>query len=879
MWRKLTQIGAMLLILPVVILGQTTGKLSGRVLDENGEPVIAANVVLLGTTTGAATDLEGNYVVLNVRASTYSVRFSAIGYQTKTFEDVRIIADQTVRLDLELGTQMLEADEVVVTAERPLVEFNQTSSVTTITHEDIQRLPVQELNEIVNLQAGVVDGHFRGGRIGEVQFQVDGVTVNNPYDNSATLELDRSVLEQVQVISGTFDAKYGQAMSGVVNAILKSGSDRFEWSGEVYGGDYYTRDETRYPNNQSFSPAGIQNYQFTLSGPAFLPGTTFFASARRFSSDGWLFGQRIFYPTDSSNFETGVVRPTGDGKTVRMEFRENWSGQAKLTNRSFGNIHLSYQAIVNDIKTREYEHNFRLNPEGLTTRKTLSVTHGLDWTHSLSTSMFYKLSVRQNYFDYSDYSFEDLFDPRYLEAGQPRSDANFAFGAVVQGVQLGRFIQQTTSEIVKADFTWQANPSNMIEAGVEGQVSRLKFGSPGFLRATFDPATGLQTLRAVADSDDPRDPRVESYSPRQVAAYLQDRLEWRDLVVRAGVRLEYFDANATTPSDLKNPANSIEGAPESESNATSAKSAVAPRLGISFPLSANASVYFSYGHFYQMPGLGKIFDNANYAVLRELQDGGVSYSVLGNPDLKPEFTVQYEFGIKQALTDYLGLEATFFYKDIRDLLGVEFVQTYAAADYARFTNVDYGSVYGFTIALDQRAVGSVAATLDYTLQYARGNSSDPAETANRAETGKDPRPRDIPFTWDQRHTLNATAILSKPENYSISTIMKFGSGQPFTPEVGTGFVADQETNSARKGSFVIVDLRAEKFLNIGPVRSSVFFRVFNLLNTSFANGFVFADTGSPDYSRFPEVNQAQLINPERYREPRRIEFGLTFRSR
>src|SRR5690606_5818341 len=88
-------------------------------------------------------------------------------------------------------------------------------------------------------QAGVVDGHFRGGRAGEVQYQVDGVSVNNPYDNSSTLTLDRSVLQEVQVIQGTFDAEYGQAMSGVVNAVLRDGDDDFyEFSFEAYMGDY-----------------------------------------------------------------------------------------------------------------------------------------------------------------------------------------------------------------------------------------------------------------------------------------------------------------------------------------------------------------------------------------------------------------------------------------------------------------------------------------------------------------------------------------------------------------------------------------------------------------------------------------------------------------
>ena len=113
-----------------------------------------------------------------------------------------------------------------------LVEFNQTSTVSSINKDEIKNLPVQTLDEIVNLQAGVVDGHFRGGRLGEVQYQLDGVTVNNPFTNSQ-FRIDRSIIEEVQVISGTFDAKYGQAMSGVVNTVLKTGGEKFSFPAKV----------------------------------------------------------------------------------------------------------------------------------------------------------------------------------------------------------------------------------------------------------------------------------------------------------------------------------------------------------------------------------------------------------------------------------------------------------------------------------------------------------------------------------------------------------------------------------------------------------------------------------------------------------------------
>lgn len=870
-----------LLIIIVLVSGQafaqTAGKLAGRVTDENSQPLIGATVLVEGTNKGAVTDYDGFYTILNLRAGTYSVEFRYTGFQSKKIESIAVSTDQTTKIDVKLQSTSFTTETVVVTAEKPLVEFNQTSSVVNVSKDQIELLPVQDLGQIVNLQAGVVDGHFRGGRLGEVQYQVDGVSINNPFNNAATLLLDKSVLQEVQIISGTFDAKYGQAMSGVVNAVLRSGDDKFEWSGEFYGGSFYTTDNQRYPNADKIRPLGIQNYQLTLSGPTGLPQTTFLVSGRRYAGDGYLYGTRRFLPTDKNDLEGKIFNPSGDNELVPMNTTREWSGQFKLTNTSLKNVNLSYQAIMNSIEAYYYNFGLRLNPDGNKPNNTVSVSHGVDFTHTLSPDMFYKISVRQNYFDYKSYKYESVFDPGYLAAGEFKSDNNYELGAIVQGVDLGRYIQKTNSIIGKADFTWQINRHNLLEAGFEGQISDIQFGSPGFLQMTI--VNGVSTLVAKDHPVLINDPRINQYFPKQYALYFQDRIELGDLVVRAGLRAEYYDANAEVPSDLSNPANSISGAPQSVLKPTTVKFALAPRLGFSFPLTAMSSVYFAYGHFYQMPGLADLYSNSNYTILKDLQDGGISYGTMGNPDLRPQLTVQYEGGLKQAFSQIFGGELTVFYKDIRDLLGAEFISTYAAADYPRLTNIDFGSVYGFTLAFEMRKLGPLTASVDYTMQYARGNASDPYETANRAAAGKDPRPRDIPFGWDQRHTLNFTAVYLQPNDYTVSAILRFGSGMPYTPAIGTGFNADLETNSGRKDGYAILDLRAEKYFELPFINLSVFARMTNVLSTNFVNGFVFANTGSPDYSVNSFADRASLLNPGRFYEPRKIEIGISFRSK
>jgi outer membrane receptor protein involved in Fe transport len=851
-----------------------SGKLAGKVTDASGEPLVGAIVLINDTRLGAATDANGHYVIINVPPSLYSVRFSFVGYQTKLVNNIRVASNQTTKQDVQLLEDSAQS-EVVINAERPIVDVGLTSSMASLSKEDMANLPVQSLDDVVNLQAGVVDGHFRGGRSGEVQYQVDGVSVNNPYNNTSTLKLDRSVLQEVQVISGTFDAEYGQAMSGVVNAVLRTGRDNeYEFNIEALGGDFISSNKIRFPHVQSLSPLARQNLQASVSGPIpLLKNTTFLLNGQQYYDEGFLFGTRKYMPTDSVNFERSYFYATGDGKIIPQNWSRQQSFLGKIANTSIKNIKIEYQAIGNIIRNHNYNHAFRLNPDGTKEQSQFSLVHGLDWTHTLSAKSFYILSFRQNYFDYKDYKYEDVHDPRYFEAGQAKSLSSIEDGAVLSGVDLGRFVQKSNILVSKGGYTRQVTNAHLFKLGYEYQQAQIEFGAPGIIIPAIK--NGVEILQAKTDTTNAV---VLKYKPVQGSLFAQDRIEWNDLKIRAGLRLEYFQAHSELPGDLQNPANSIAGAPTADPKPTSTKLALAPRLGVSFPILERSSMFFSYGHFYQMPGLGQLFSNADYTVLKELQVGSEdSKGVLGNPDLKPEFTVQYEFGFKSALNKALGLDLSLFYKDIRSLLGVEFVQTYTAARYARFTNIDFGNVEGFTLAFDYRGA-NLSASLDYTFQMATGNSSDPKETFNRVAAGGDPRPRQIAFNWDQRHTLNGTLTFFQANNFNVTAIAKMGSGQPYTPAIGSTFGSELETNSGRKQPFLLVDVRAEKFFKMGKLEATVFGRCFNLTDTHAVNGFVFNDTGSPYYTLIPLANKNTLNDPSRFNAPRRVEFGLTLRG-
>ncbi|MFH1278052.1 MAG: TonB-dependent receptor [Candidatus Eisenbacteria bacterium] len=850
----------------------TTGKLTGFVVDFRERPIPSATVSVLGTSLWALTDGAGRYNILGVAPGKWRVEATRSGFQTMIVSEVLVSSDQSTWIDFELPSPEDVMKPVEIVAERPVVDVRLSSSHAILTSEEIDRLPVEQLDDVVNLQAGVVDGHFRGGRSGEVQWQVDGVSVNNAYDNKSTLRIDRSLLEEVQIISGTFDVEYGQAMSGVVNAVLKSGTREFRWEGEAYTGGYLFREgEGKRLTSDDFRPAAVENYRLTLSGPTGLPKTVYLLNGRRNLSDNFVTARRVFLPTDFNSPDSLIYRPTGDSAEVSLGYANTWSGALKITNSSLATLKLNYQAVGNEIEEIPADYAWRYNPVGRSTRKTTSISHGFDLTHTLGTTTLYNLSLRQNYFDYRDYVFEDPDDPGYDASGPPETDANYEEGAYIEGVSLDRFKQKTNAYLFKGSVQSQVRSDHLVKLGGEIQVANLEFGTPTHVVSTIDTITGDAVLYRY-ENDPPDYPGVQEYDPVIGAAYLQDQIEWNDLTLRAGLRVDYFDARSTLPSDLQNPANVIEGAPESVPVGTSVKVDAAPRLGVVMSVTDRAAVHFSYGHFYQYPPLGDIFRDADYSALANLAAGGIDYGVRGNPDIKAERTVQYEFGYKQALTDDIGMDISLFYKDIRDLLGVEFIQTYNVAEYARLANVDYGSVVGFTLAVDRRRVGLWDAAIDYTWQLARGNSSDPRETATRAEAGEDPRPRQVPLDWDQRHTLNLTVGLSKPEDFSVSAVLRAVSGQPYTPQRESfQFSFGLEDNSGNKPSTFLVDLRADKSVGGLGVNASLFARVFNLFDERFFNGFVFPTTGSPYYSRTPVT----VEDPLRYYPPRRVELGIS----
>jgi hypothetical protein len=397
----------------------------------------------------------------------------------------------------------------------------------------------------------------------------------------------------------------------------------------------------------------------------------------------------------------------------------------------------------------------------------------------------------------------------------------------------------------------------------------------------------------------------------QFSAYLQDKMEFNSLIVNFGVRFDWFHPDGQV---LANPADpnvywplqpqyqdSVIAPDVTDTtlqhqiavqkrmafwykNATD-KYQFSPRLGVSFPITDQGIIHFSYGLFFQMPSFYQLYQSPGY----KLRIAGSTFlGTIGNPDLNPEQTTKGELGLQQQLSDDISIDITGYFNDIRNLSGTlnEIIYVYGgAAEYSKFVNTDFGFVRGLVISIDKRLANSWAATLDYTFQVAKGNASDPNAAVNLLNSGVLPETQLIPLDWDQLQTLNVTLSYANPSNWGASFNFRYGSGTPYTPQ-GLTNVGQLVYNSAIKPATYNLDARIYKDFKIGGKTLSLFLRIINLLDTKNPLN-VYTDTGLPNVSLAEEqiisTNPSQRIstvqdwytNPTFYSEPRRVEFGTT----
>jgi len=865
-----------MLLIPA--LWGATGKISGRITDQkSGDPLIGVNVFIEETSLGAATDIDGEYVILNIPPGEYSLRASYIGYAVHRIQNIRVSQEQTTRQNFTLKEAVLEGEEVIVLAQRPMVQKDLTASQKITTSDEINLMPVETFLGVLTTQAGVNQGadgalHIRGGRSNEVGYYIDGVSVANPFfTNSLAINISNKAIEEMKVVSGAFNAEYGNAMSGIVNLSLKDGGKDYHGSFSYYSGDHLSGDKEIFSNIDDFSIMTNKVMEWTLNGPMpFMKGTnkfTFNFSGRYSDSEGYLYGIREHLISDSADFRTAdnwYIELNGDSSFVPMNPSSALNLLGKFTYRISPRLKISAQLLHGGGTSKSYVHFYKFNPDGTTNYKSSNNNFSLKLNHAIGRRSFYEANVFYSTTDYKQFQFEALdlnkavywteyekfgagsgllyfedddgyrnyllINSEYIPTNRIQSSppsTTFSFG----GSQRGHSYRESSSFGFKFDFTSQITNRHELKTGINFRNDDLKERNFTIL---YDNQTFiLPTILAENNS-----PQHNYYTNQAVflSAYIQDKIEYNHFITNAGLRYDRFEPQEDFIEDILDP--------EGNKKTGSTKVMVSPRLGVAFPITDEGILHFSYGHFYQMPTLRRLYKTSIFGA-------GLAPSV-GNANLKPEKTVLYEFGLQQQLNRILAVDVSAFYKDIRDLLALQSIhydsKKYGPSNYSQYMNKDYGNVKGFTFSLTKRydPVSKTSAFIDYTYQVTEGNDVSSGSFYYNALTGEEEEKSIVPLSWDQNHILNTTLSIGDPRNWSLGLISKLSSGWPYTPQIPNANYVP-ESYSGRKPWHWQLNMRAHKNIILGSYSLQVFLKVYNLFDRR-NERYVFNDTGRAGYT-------------------------------
>ncbi len=651
-------------LLVSLAMAGTTGKIRGRVIDEStGAALVGANVIVVGTTLGAATDKQGDYYILQIPPGIYELRILMMGYRDVIVTDVKIISDHTTPVDAKLPATVLEASgEVTVVAERNIIQKDITSSTQFISSEEIGQLPVADTKEALMNQAGVfynatpIAGSagtpgrgearysIRGGNQDEVMWFVNGartssLNIGKADQGGSFTSVNINSVQEIQVISGGLNAEYGNAQSGMVNIITKEGSDKFEASAEYiysppgqhhFGSYLYDLSDTTiqefqvntdsitgqldtnwwndYRRNQVYDYRKFPDHTLylTLGGPLWPiknAGATFFISSQ--------FKQKAYtypMPRDTRNLENIQINlslPLNPKMKLRLDGLYNHEAHATIQE---GGDYL--------LQSKYYRGWGSLID-------TYTSMLSLKFSHSLSTAFFYDFIL-------SNYRFENIEGPsEYSTIGESINPDIWGYqrfnGYPDEPFDAWSFVYDNhwiTSDLsASGSINWQVDKANFIKAGFEYRYNTM---------------AEKKNLRYTSYTRDPsywfNRGLHETYHPIQISAYLQDKMEFQSMILNVGVRYDYFNANRdwfvpeglfnlSIDPDYKSALDpdgdqvdslghvkySFQNVLDKPREPVDPYHMISPRFGVSFPITENTVMHFAYGHYYQIPSLDKMF--------------------------------------------------------------------------------------------------------------------------------------------------------------------------------------------------------------------------------------------------------------------------------
>ena len=851
------------------------GSIAGTVTDPDLElPVINATVFVLGTTQGAATDIDGNYRIDGLRAGDYTVRVSFVGFQTKEFTGITVRNGETTRLDVELQEAVLGTDgEVVVVGDRPLIDVERAESAYIVSEEEISSRPVRDVQDVIANQAGVTQDptglYIRGGRATETGYVVDGVNAKDPLAGTGFgLDLGANALGEVEVVTTGADASVGDATSGVVTIRTREGTDEFEAALSIQ------RDNFAFNDNWS-STFNEDTYEASLAGPILPERLRFFVSGQSTFSDE--FTRTLTVPGVGAEVDTTpeqVRSSLYDGDTWAPRLSNRWNGLGKLVFLPKPGMKLvgSYQRSLainqntrmlqvtgNDaVVAPGFQYAFALQPDQANTYTQDANLSYLLWTHAIGNNQIYEVQLSRlftqlradaNGRDWRPDNVDSELDPFSIPGfpgnifgdpdlgGVPADSALFVLpgpGLVNNGGVAtswhDHFAEQVTARAEYTRFT--ADESYELTAGLEGSlndyqwidITRPWVGAP----IQLPDGTFTQSNRLGQSAD------IWRVQPRRGALYTTHRFRYNGLIASVGGRFEAWAAgdyvdDLVADSAFTIPA-TIREAYLSDTTplfGSRWKARFLPKLNVSFPIRENQVMFFSYGHSMRLPHPTYV-----YANLDPFYQDRSFFSDLGNPNLDPEIDIAYELGVRNQITANDALNVTAFWRDKFDFITVASVSiadpTGRETNRALRVNGDFARVRGIEVAYTKRIGSWFLGQFSGSYSRATGLSSTNNDAlADLIADGNTDNTFETPLAWDRPLDLKASTTFSYDEanpllgvpglnRFRLFLQTTFRSGQRYTPVEFVGNEANPFTGERNwRPVYETVDDPALRFSETG----------------------------------------------------------------
>jgi outer membrane receptor protein involved in Fe transport len=862
--KKLCILG---ILLPSILLGQTAGKLTGRVMDaQTNEPLTGTNVIIEGTRLGAAADAEGYYLVMNVPPGKYKVEASMMGFKSSIAKEVVVRSGLTTTIDFSLTPAAIVAEKAIeVTARRPIVEQDVTTSVTYTTDEEIRQMPVDDFQDVVNISAGVVGGHFRGGRGGEEVYMIDGMVLREPYSGGFTASIPLLAVKEQAIYTGGFGAEY-QAQSGIISVVTPEAGRRT--SGTIR---YRTDDYSQFPqgmreigdayNKQALQERTVydETYEDSVTFPIYKPNMFHQAEV---TLGGPLVGPLSYFGSYEMRTQKGRYHPGEHislaGDTVRKNDVKN-SYLAKLKYDISPQMKLKVGGLWSKRVRHLHGWMWRYALGGLPDRTEEDYQLNASWTHLVSPKLFYEIKVHQ----YTSKFLDDIDgDGVWLEdsvgiarwlADHPDANSDSSYDSVYyylhpDSCPFMDSVEFWVDNVKPYNFSYNADESdslghlewrscyepgslyriryrnrkmvtNTVEGALTSQISRAHELKTGLTLKYYD----LYLMRADLASGGNYYMQKHSDNPLSLAYYMQDKIETKGMVVNAGIRFDYFDPRGWVPDSLGDPTTDPSGGVLKNPQEAEKRWDICPRLGLAHPITDRDVLHFTYGHYFEVPALQYLFANSNH-----YRYG--AFEMIGNANMDAERTIAYEMGIEHGFSSDFKMDVTTFYKDITGLATTQKMFRSAFDWFYLYTNGDYGHSRGIEVTLHKRpGVGDpFSGTLSYTFQLAKGRYSSAYASYHADWAGEHAPSEEHYLDWDQRHTVNFNMGIRLPYRIRANMLTKLGSGLPYTPPSKDPFVVLH--NSKRMPYTTSTDLKLDKLVSVGPISGTLFLEIMNIFD-------------------------------------------------